>query len=368
MTPVDEPVEVRDEPNRGHLDGADDELGAPVGPDDRDLTSESAGRVAAVKAWGLNAADQARAALEELRGRSPVVDTLARIVERFLKVNGSILAGYLTYRLFLLLVPLAVILVALAGYSTSSATDTSEHLRLGASVARTISAAGADAQRGRLPLLASGLVGFTYTAWGMLGALQFIYAQAWAIPTKKFPGKSRRFLKLSGSLLLFGVVFYVSALVRQAGVVAGLASSLTTLLSVAVAYLGLGWILPRRSKEWFWLLPGAGAAALGHVVLQVMATFYLPNKLAGASATYGAFGITLTLLSYLFLLGLLLVLAPVVNAAVFERYEHNPPGLLRRIADKVPFPTTTFGSGYVEEGSVVEAVSPFPASKGNASS
>jgi len=203
-------------------------------------------------------------------------------------------------------------------------------------------------------LLLIGLVGFASASWSLLGALQFAAASAWQIPTRRFAGKSKTFLRLAGSLFLFAVVLYVASLIRKAGVIIGLAGSLVTFLSAFVAYFGMGWILPRRSQEWFWLLPGAAAGAVGELGLQALATWYLPDKLAGASKTYGTLGITLTLLSYLFLLGVLFTISPVVNAVLWEHYEADPPSLLRRLAGRIPIPTTAFGSGYVPPGDVAD--------------
>ncbi len=266
------------------------------------------------------------------------------------------MAGYLAYRLFLLLLPLGAIIVALAGFDRTASRTTSDHLRLGQAVTNTIAQAGQDAQRSRLPLLITGLFAFTVAAWGLLGALQYTSAVAWQIPSRKFPGKSRVFLRLAGSLLVFAAVLYVSMIVRRAGLVAGLAGSLANTLGTFVAFMGLGWILPRRCKEWFWLIPGAAVSAVGYLGLQAFAAFYLPGKLANASATYGALGITLTGLSYLFLVGVLVWIMLLVNAVVWELRRDDPPGLLRRIADKVPLPTTSFGSGYVAEGEIAETV------------
>ena len=59
--------------------------------------------------------------------------------------------------------------------------------------------------------------------------------------------------------------------------------------------------------------------------LQAFAAFYLPEKLANASATYGALGITLTVLTYLFVVGALLRThvpppAKVVHAAGWRQF------------------------------------------------
>jgi uncharacterized BrkB/YihY/UPF0761 family membrane protein len=297
-----------------------------------------------------------RARHEDLLARTSWAQIATVAARRHASSNGSVVAGYLAYRLFLLLLPLGAIIVALAGFDRSASETTSDHLRLGEAIAKTIAQAGQDAQRSRLPLLITGLVAFVIAAWGFLGALQFTSASAWQIPTRKFPGKGRVFVRLAGSLLVFGIVLYVSMLVRRLGLLAGLAGSLANTLGVFVGFMGLGWILPRRCKEWFWLLPGAAFSTAGYVLLQAVAVFYLPGKLASASATYGAFGIALTILFYLFLVGVLLWAMLLVDAVVWEERRDDPPGLLRRIADRVPLPTTSFGSGYVGEDDEAETV------------
>lgn len=313
--------------------------------------SDNGGRV---RRFVTSATHRARGRFEAVRERSPVVGFAASAGERFVDINGSILAGLLAYRLFLLVLPLAVVLVALSGYYPDATEDAGSHLKLGQSLTTTIATAGQEAGTGRPVLLVTGLAAFLLAAWGMLSALQLVSAQAWGIPIRRFPGKGRSFVRLAVSLLLFGVVVYLAAVIRRAGVVAGLAGSLASLLSMFVAYGGLGWLLPRRSREWFWLLPGAVVGAVGQLGLVVAATFVVSERLSTASEVYGALGLTVTLLGYLFLLGLLLVLAPVVNAAVWERFDGEAPGLLRRIAERVPIPTTTWGSGYVPEGGAVD--------------
>ena len=294
----------------------------------------------------------------EVRRRSPGADISAGVVERFVGVNGSILAGFLAYRLFLLILPLVVIVVALSGYSATATSDVSQHLKLGRTLAGMIADAGAQAGDGRGVLLLTGLFALAITAWGMLSGLQYVSAQVWQLRTRRFPGKAKSFIRLLGSLFLFGFVLYLSALVRNAGVVAGVAGALSTLASTFVAFFGLGWILPRRSREWFWLLPGAAVGALGQLLMQILGTYYLTRLLSNASETYGAIGITVAALSYLYLIGALVVLSLAVNAVVWARFEDDPPGLFRRIADRIPIPSSTLGLGYVAEGEEVESLSP----------
>lgn len=299
---------------------------------------------------------EGKARASSLRRRHTGVDLAATALRRFQASDGTVLAGYLAYRLFLLLLPLAAIVVAVAGFARSESVEAAQHLNLGRALTDSLRQAGGDVERSRLPLLISGVFGFVVAAWGLLGGVQVSAARVWQIPTVRFPSKGRAFVRLCGSLLLFGFVFYVSALVRRLGLVAGLAGSLAGLASFGVAFFGLGWMLPRRCREWFWLLPGAAVGAAGGATLQALATFYLPERMADSSATYGAFGVTLTVLTYLFVLGAIFVVSAVANAVVYERYRDDPPGLFRRAAGLIPRLELRVGSGYVPDGDVAEVV------------
>ena len=96
-------------------------------------------------------------------------------------------------------------------------------------------------------------------------------------------------------------------------------------------------------------MPGAAVGAIGLVTLQLVASYWLPGKVATASDTYGVFGSAVAVLGFLFMVGVLVWLALLVNAVTWERHHSDPPGILRRIAELVPFPSTSFGSGYVGE-------------------
>ncbi len=339
--------------------GAPDTSGSGVDADVDGVEQAAApGTVARLRSCGEATVERAKGGLSELRQRSAPADIAAGVVERFLGVNGSILAGFLAYRLFLLILPLLVVGVALSGYSTSTTAEVSSHLKLGSTLAQAIADAGNEAGDGRFVLLVSGLFALAFTAWGMLSGLQYVSAQVWQLRTRRFPGKARSFVRLLGSLLLFGVVLYVAAVVRNAGFVAGLAGGLTTLASTFVAFFGLGWILPRRSREWFWLLPGAALGALAQLGLQLLGTYYLARLIANASETYGAIGTTVAALSYLFLIGVIVVVSLASNAVVWEHFQDDPPGLFRRIADRIPIPASTLGLGYVAEGDDVEVIGP----------
>ena len=283
-----------------------------------------------------------------LRERFGLVRVLTDLVERSVAEGGTVVAGLLAYRLFVLLLPIGAIVVAVAGFDQLAASDAADQLGLGKWIASTIARAGQDAEQSRVPLLLTGVVGFGFASWGLLGSLQYAAAVAWRIPTRRFPRKGRAVVRLAGSVLVFVGVLYLSILVRRAGVVAGLAATGANFLAATVAFFGLSWILPHRCRAWFWLLPGAVVGAFGVLGLQLVATYYLPRELSSSSQTYGTLGLALAVLTYLYLLGLLTWLVVLVDVVLWDRYRDEPPGVLRRLATVLPIPETRFASGYVE--------------------
>jgi uncharacterized BrkB/YihY/UPF0761 family membrane protein len=102
-------------------------------------------------------------------------------------------------------------------------------------------------------------------------------------------------------------------------------------------YFGL-WLLasralPRREGvTWFALLPGAILVGVGTQCLYLFNVLYLNHKIASASAAYGALGVAASALLWLYLLGRLMVAAPVLNATLWSRY-HDPDGQLGTAGD-----------------------------------
>ncbi len=74
------------------------------------------------------------------------------------------------------------------------------------------------------------------------------------------------------SVAVFVGVLHLSMVVGRAGLLAGPAAAVANTLASFVAFFALSWILSRRCREWFWLLPGAAVGAAGVLVLQLAAS------------------------------------------------------------------------------------------------
>ncbi len=89
-------------------------------------------RAAALRARADRLADQA----QQERRRHGVVDAAFEIVDHDSEIGGGIMAGALAYRLFIWLLPLALVAIAGLGFATDAATQSPE------AAAKTIGLAG----------------------------------------------------------------------------------------------------------------------------------------------------------------------------------------------------------------------------------
>jgi uncharacterized BrkB/YihY/UPF0761 family membrane protein len=85
--------------------------------------------------------------------------------------------------------------------------------------------------------------------------------------------------------------------------------------------------LPHRQANWKSLLPGALFAAISFQVLHGTIVHFLADKLETSTSLYGALGIVTTLLFFMYLVGRIVVTAPILNSALHDelRGEHSAP-------------------------------------------
>jgi len=68
-------------------------------------------------------------------------------------------------------------------------------------------------------------------------------------------------------------------------------------------------------------MPGSVLVGAGFAVLQAVTANWLGPKLHHSSALYGSLGVAFVILGWLYVVGRLLVAAPLLNAAVLEHRE-----------------------------------------------
>jgi uncharacterized BrkB/YihY/UPF0761 family membrane protein len=94
---------------------------------------------------------------------------------------------------------------------------------------------------------------------------------------------------------------------------------LLAVMTVPLAALWL-WVslrLPRGTASWKALLPGAYLVAVGFQVVHAMVVWLLGPKLDHATSLYGGLGIAATLLFFMWVVGRIVVTAPILNSALY---------------------------------------------------
>jgi uncharacterized BrkB/YihY/UPF0761 family membrane protein len=321
------------------MSGEPDRSGDPVEPGDPKEAAEPSTDAEAPAATDVSAAtegsiaervtgrvDQARSLAADTASaaeeRWPPIRVVRTFIGRYIDVNGVVLAGHLAFRAFTFLLPVAVVVVAVAGFATSAGQDpgatADNQLKLGQALADSLRTAGRDASTSPYHVALVALLGLMLGALGLLSGLNYVYREAWQIEERKLEGKFTKLLRFIFAFVLIMALLSGASALRNGGFLIGVAGTLGMSAVFFFAFLGLGLIMPRRCEEWYWLVPGSIVGAAAFVGLQAFATFYLPRHLTSLSETYGALGLAVVLIGYLFLLGHVVVASALASAVWFD--------------------------------------------------
>jgi uncharacterized BrkB/YihY/UPF0761 family membrane protein len=273
--------------------------------------------------------ERARVYAQDARERSPIVDLGFEVMARDRRHLGALLSGAVAFRLFLWLLPFTLLLVGVLGGITAASGgapgELSDDLGLQGLLADLVR--DAAEQKGWWIALLIGLFGTAYAGLGAVRALRVSHAAAWAIRPERMTRP------LAATLWLFVVV--VGALATSAFCTwmrerSGLLGSLLTIVGVGVVYfllwLRVSEVLPHREVPRRMLVPGAVLVALGAQCLHLITVYYLAGHAERATSVYGAIGVALTLLLWLFIISRLLVGGAVLNAELAARRERSRQG------------------------------------------
>lgn len=307
-----------------------------------------------------------------LRRKYEWLDRLIRAAARYQSRYGDYYAAAITYFSVLALVPLLMIVFAVAGFILGGNPDLLARLQqsitsavpnpqmsalLNTVVQQAISQAGAVGIVGLLVALYSGL------GW-MTNLREALTAQWSQEPTEQpfLKSMAADLLALLGLGLALAISFGISALGGGVGQllleVFGIANTLvaavlwrvlTILLSLAASWLVFVWVLARlprkpvtlRSAVW-----GALFAAVGFELLKQVGVIYL-NSVTGSPAA-AAFGPLLGLLVFAYLASRFILFVAAWTASARENLELTtpeppPPAIIRPVVRTGSYPRTAVG-------------------------
>jgi YihY family inner membrane protein len=268
------------------------------------------------------------------------------VIYKFADDQGPFLAALLTYYGFLSLFPLLLLLATLLGFFLQG--DPELQARVLDSALGQFPLIGNDLPRGRLGgsgwAVAVGLIGIIYGGLGVAQAGQNAMNVIWAVPRNSRPNPLKS--RLRSLLLLCSVGLGVlatsglSALINSArafgasiGISISLPAALASVALNAVIFLVAFRVATVREVTWREIAPGAVAAGVFWQLLQLLGAAYVRHVLRTAGATYGAFGLVLGLLAFIYLEALAVVLCAEANAVLARRLW--PRALLTPFTDNV---------------------------------
>ena len=251
-----------------------------------------------------------------------------RAAERTQRVAAGVLSGGVAYRLFLWLLPVGLILGGVLGLGDADGIQ--EAVARGGLPAAVVDAIGDIARAGdgnSWWLMAVGVPLLLWEGYTGAKALQLVHGLVWNDP----PTRTR---PLTSSVVFTGVCLaFVSAIcltwwLREESLIVGLAVLTVMVAPLAGMWLWISLELPHGSAAWKALLPGALLVAVGFQLLHGALVYLLLPKLEKATTLYGGLGVVATMLFFAYLVGRIVVTAPILNSTVHEE--------LRRHGGKTP--------------------------------
>jgi len=263
------------------------------------------------------------------RKRIPVLDAVFQVGEHDREVAGGLLAGAIAFRLFLWLVPFALVAVTVLGALVADADMSLGELarRFGVVgvMAKYVGDASAQSNTTLVIVLVLSLYALFIASRSALRALRLAHLLAWEMPIVRFVRSTGTALWFAlGAMALIGAGGLVNSW-RVAHPGPGLLLLLALMVVDGAAWLAASWYLPHpRDVPLRGLVPGAVLFAAGLEALRLVTVLWYAARIEHSSELYGGLGAAVALLAWLYLLGRLAISSAVVNASLWRRSHPAP--------------------------------------------
>jgi membrane protein len=271
--------------------------------------------------------------LEEARGTSPTVGFAFDAFSYDTDTGAPVLAAALAFRVFLFQVPYVCVFVIGAGFVADLTDRDIESFFHGQGITRLTAESVASAAEisgwARITAFVLAAYALFLGARSLIKVLMIVHALVWDTPRSKLKNATRASL---------GFIALVTALVGLSIVAVGVGDRFTfglvlTLAIYTIAPFLVWWYastwLPHRECPLIALAPGAVLFAIGMEALHIATVVWFPHHLDSKSDVYGTIGVSLALLLWAYLLGRLVTLAAVLNAALWQRFGFDSPHPIR---------------------------------------
>src|SRR3954447_5434703 len=256
------------------------------------------------------------ARVEAARPRHAAVDFGLTLFERDASIGGGLLAGALAYRLFVFLLPTALLCVSGLGlYAGAVDKTTSEAAReagLHGLVASQVASTSSGDARWLVFLVMVPAV--AYATATLYRALAIVHGIVWFGSGRGARPNPRGIGALFGAFAVALAAIQIVGWIRRHDQLGGLAALLLYVLLAGGAWRLVSLQLPHRDVGWQALLPGAALMGVGFLFVNVFNIYVTTRLVEDRADTYGALGIATALLLSLVIVGRLMVVSAELNA------------------------------------------------------
>jgi membrane protein len=245
---------------------------------------------------------------------------IGRSVRQFIALQGVDRAVVLSSQAFTALIPLLLLVTALAPAGKSDVVGAAiiQRFRLGGDSANAVNQLFAHTGAGSTGALSVFLLLFSGVS--LARRLQRMYLQAWGLEPS--PGVGRALNAALGlAVLILGIGLLYLARTLVGSLPAG--DALVAPVSVVASFLVwtcVPWLLLDRRIAWRRLLPGGVLTATCTSLYGVASTVYMPRLFESYSERYGLFGVTLALIGWLLCIAFIVV----ATAAIASEFDRAP--------------------------------------------
>ena len=245
-----------------------------------------------------------------------------RAADRNRRVAASALAGGIAYRLFFWLIPFALVIGGALGLADAdSSEDAIEAGGLPAAAANAVGDMAREAGSAQWWLLAVGLAGVLLAGYTGSKAVVLIHSLVWEEYPERSAGAVSMSFAFTGMALAVMLTIAATSWLHEVMRFGAVLAAALTVASLAGLWLLVSLRLPHRSADWKALLPGALLFGVGFALLHLVTLLVLIPKLERAMSVYGAIGVVTTTLFWFYLVGKLVVTAPILNVATDEELQ-----------------------------------------------
>jgi len=250
----------------------------------------------------------------------PVLGVPMVFLERYTSRQGVLLASAIAFRLFLWLLPLALLAAGiLAKVSTTDGSDVKSAAKeagLTGAASQQVVTALRNGDRSWVVAVVTGGVLFLWATRTLMRNLTVVNAHAWSVRVPRIKPKDVLINTLAFAVA-WVAVFACTAAVHQLTNALPDGGVVLAIVFQGAALTALWFLIARRLPDsrydWVDLIPGTLVFGFGMSIMDTFGRIYLPARFAHSSAMYGSLGIAAVMLAWLLLIGQLIVTAALTN-------------------------------------------------------